>query len=60
MHVLFVEPKFPFNQRQFVRGLAAVGAKVTGVGEAPAAALDEELRGWLAGYEQVRTVVDEG
>ena len=25
MHVLFVEPKFPYNQRQFVRGLAAVG-----------------------------------
>jgi formate-dependent phosphoribosylglycinamide formyltransferase (GAR transformylase) len=60
MHVLFVEPKFPYNQRQFVRGLAAVGARVTGIGEAPAEALDEELRGWLAGYEQVRTVVDEG
>ncbi|GMU65976.1 MAG: hypothetical protein AMXMBFR36_22500 [Acidobacteriota bacterium] len=60
MHVLFVEPKFPYNQRQFVRGLAAVGAKVTGIGEAPPEALDDELRGWLSGYEQVRTVVDEG
>ena len=60
MHVLFVEPKFPYNQRQFVRGLAAAGARVTGIGEAPPEALDEELRGWLAGYEQVRTVVDEG
>jgi formate-dependent phosphoribosylglycinamide formyltransferase (GAR transformylase) len=60
MHVLFVEPKFPYNQRQFVRGLAAVGARVTGIGEAPPEALDDELRGWLAGYEQVRTVVDEG
>ncbi len=35
MHVLFVEPKFPYYQRQFVRGLHAVGARVTGIGEAP-------------------------
>jgi hypothetical protein len=60
MHVLFIEPKFPYNQRQFVRGLAAVGARVTGIGEAPPEALDGELRGWLHGYEQVKTVVDEG
>jgi len=60
MHVLFVEPKFPFNQRQFVRGLHAVGARVTGIGEAPAEALDPELKSWLHGYERVRTVVDEG
>jgi formate-dependent phosphoribosylglycinamide formyltransferase (GAR transformylase) len=60
MHVLFVEPKFPFNQRQFVRGLRAVGARVTGIGEAPVEALDEELKGWLHGYERVPTVVDEG
>jgi len=60
MHVLFVEPKFPYNQRQFVRGLHAVGARVTGIGEAPAAALDAELRGWLDGYEQVPSVVHEG
>ncbi len=60
MHVLFVEPKFPYNQRQFVRGLHAVGARVTGIGEAPAEALDPELKSWLHGYERVRTVVDEG
>ncbi|MDX1502013.1 MAG: ATPase, partial [Thermoanaerobaculia bacterium] len=60
MHVLFVEPRFPHNQRQFVRGLAAVGARVTGIGEAPLEALDGELKGWLNGYEQVRSVVDEG
>jgi hypothetical protein len=60
MHVLFVEPRFPFNQRQFVRALHAVGARVTGIGEGPPEALDGELRGWLHGYEQVRTVVDEG
>ncbi len=59
MHVLFVEPKFPANQREFVRGLHAIGARVTGIGEAPREALDEELRGWLGGYERVGSVVDE-
>ena len=28
MHVIFVEPRFPPNQRQFVRGLKAAGATV--------------------------------
>ena len=60
MHVLFVEPSFPDNQRQFVRALHAVGARVTGIGEAPVEALDGELKSWLHGYEQVRSVVDEG
>jgi hypothetical protein len=59
VHVLFVEPRFPANQRQFARALHAVGARVTGIGEAPADALGPELRGWLHGYEQVRSVVDE-
>jgi len=59
MHVIFVEPKFPFNQREFVRGLAAVGARVTGIGERPWEAIDDELRSWLVGYEQVRSVVHE-
>ena len=39
MHVLFVEPEFPRNQREFVRALAAVGARVTAIGEAPPAAV---------------------
>jgi formate-dependent phosphoribosylglycinamide formyltransferase (GAR transformylase) len=60
MHVLFVEPKFPYNQRQFVRGLHAVGARVTGIGEAPVEALDGELKSWLHAYEQVPSVVHEG
>ncbi len=59
MHVLFIEPAFPRNQREFVRGLAAVGARVTGIGEGPVEALDDELRGWLHAYEQVSSVVDE-
>ncbi len=60
MHVVFVEPAFPRNQRQFVRALAAVGARVTAIGEAPLAALGDEVKGWLAGYEQVGSVCDEG
>jgi len=59
MHVIFVEPRFPANQRQFVRGLKEAGAMVTGIGEAPAEALGSEMHGWLSGYEQVRSVVDE-
>jgi len=59
MHVLFVEPKFPYNQRQFVRGLAEAGARVTAIGEVPIDYLDSELKSWLYGYEQVRSVVDE-
>jgi formate-dependent phosphoribosylglycinamide formyltransferase (GAR transformylase) len=60
MHVLFVEPSFPANQKRFVHALAEVGARVTGLGERPAAALDDDSRRWLHGYEQVSSVVDEG
>ncbi len=59
MHVVFVEPRFPVNQREFVRGLARVGAKVTGIGETPKEALDDELKSWLVHYEQIGSVVDE-
>ncbi len=59
MHVLFVEPAFPRNQREFVRALHSVGARVTGIGERPLEWLDDELEGWLYKYEQVRSVVDE-
>jgi formate-dependent phosphoribosylglycinamide formyltransferase (GAR transformylase) len=59
MHVIFVEPAFPFNQREFVRGLHAVGARVTAIGEAPVDALRPEMKGWLHGYEQVGSVVQE-
>lgn len=60
MNVIFVEPAFPNNQRQFVRGLAEVGATVIGIGERPAEWLDEELRGWLTHYHQISSVTDTG
>ncbi len=59
MNIIFVEPAFPANQREFVRALHGVGANVIGIGERPLQALDGELRGWLGEYHQVRSVVNE-
>ena len=58
MNVVFVEPFFPSNQRNFARALAEAGATVIGIGEYPADALDAELKGWLHHYERVRSVTD--
>jgi carbamoylphosphate synthase large subunit len=58
MNVVFVEPFFPASQRHFARALAEAGATVIGVGESPADALDEQLRGWLDHYERVPSVTD--
>lgn len=60
MHVIFVEPAFPRNQRRFVEGLAAAGAAVSAIGEAPYDALPDGVRRLLVGYEGVGSVVDEG
>ena len=59
MNVLFIEPGFPANQREFVRALCAIGANVIGIGERPYEWLDEETRIRLAGYEQIGSVTDE-
>src|SRR5579863_8753732 len=58
MNVVFVEPFFPSNQRQFARALAEAGATVIGIGEYPADALDDQLKGWLHHYERVGSVTD--
>lgn len=58
MDVVFLEPCFPRNQREFVRALHAVGARVIGIGERPKAALDDDLRRWMFHYEQVGNVTD--
>ncbi|QYN32101.1 ATP-grasp domain-containing protein [Pseudonocardia sp. DSM 110487] len=60
MNVVYVEPAFPPTQRHFVRALADVGATVIGVGERPVDQLDDELKGWMAHYHQVPTVIDAG
>ncbi len=59
MNVIFIEPSFPYNQREFVRALAATGAHVIGIGERPAAQLSDDVKGWLGDYVQVRSVVHE-
>jgi len=58
MNVVFVEPFFPSNQRQFARALAEAGASVIGIGEYPADALDGQLKDWLYHYERVSSVTD--
>ena len=60
MNVIFVEPAFPANQREFVRGLAEAGANVIGIGERPPDWLDDDLRGWMLHYEQIPNVTDVG
>ncbi len=60
MNILFIEPAFPANQRKFVRALAGIGASVYGIGERPQDWLDDETRSCLKGYQQIRSVTDEG
>jgi formate-dependent phosphoribosylglycinamide formyltransferase (GAR transformylase) len=60
MHVVFIEPRFPANQKLFVRALAEIGARVTAIGEGSKDSLDDELKRWLTHYEQVPNVCDEG
>ena len=60
VNVVFVEPNFPPTQRNFVRGLAEVGATVIGIGESHTDALDEQLKSWMSHYHQVPSVVDVG
>ncbi len=59
MHVVFIEPRFPGNQKLFIKALAEVGAKVTAIGEGSKESLDDELRRWLLHYEEVGSVCDE-
>ena len=56
MDVIFVEPSFPANQREFVRALHSVGARVIGIGERPKSSLDDSMRHWLTHYEEIGNV----
>lgn len=60
MHVVFIEPRFPTNQAYFVRALRDVGATVSAIGEGPVHTLSDELKHWLAHYQQVDSVTNEG
>ena len=59
MNVIFIEPSFPYNQREFVRGLHETGANVIGIGERPQEHLADDIKDWLSHYVQVSSVVHE-
>lgn len=60
MNIIFIEPAFPSNQREFVRALHSIGATVWGIGERPYDWLDGETKHWLHHYQQIKSVTDEG
>jgi hypothetical protein len=60
MHIVFIEPRFPANQKHFIKGLAEVGATITAIGEGSKESLDDDLKRWLTHYEPVQNVCDEG
>ena len=60
MNVIFLEPGFPANQREFVRALDAIGARVHGIGDRPYDWLDDETKGRLASWRHVHSLKDEG
>jgi formate-dependent phosphoribosylglycinamide formyltransferase (GAR transformylase) len=60
VHVVFIEPRFPANQKNFVRALAEIGATVTAIGEGSKDSLDDDMRRYLLHYEQVTNVTDQG
>ncbi len=59
MDVLYLSPAFPPENVAFTRGLAAVGARVVGVGDTPAHELPAGLRGVLLDYLQVPSMLEE-
>lgn len=58
MHVIFLAPHFPANQLAFVRGLKNVGARVTGIIDAPPGAVPSQVKALLDDVEYVRNVTD--
>jgi hypothetical protein len=60
VHVCFIEPRFPGNQRLFVKALAETGAVVSAIGEGSKDSLDDDLKRWLTHYEEIGNVTDAG
>ncbi len=50
MNVLFLSPHFPPNFKNFVFALRDAGARVLGIGDAPANEVSDEVKGALAEY----------
>ncbi len=55
-HVVFIEPRFPGNQRHFVRALAEVGARVSDVGVGGEHSRVDDHMSHLVQLEHVSTV----
>ncbi len=60
MNVLMLSPGYPVEMRHFTRGLAAVGARVIGLGDQPRESLPPATQASLAAYLQVGDLWDEG
>jgi len=58
VNVVMFSPGFPGDMPLFTQGLAAVGAKVYGIGDQPQSALAPEARRALTDYRQVRHLWD--
>ena len=56
MHVIFLAPHFPANQRQFVRALKEAGCYVSGIIDADYKYVDSETKSYLDHYEEVPSV----
>ncbi len=59
MNVLFISPGFPAEMPLFARGLARVGANVTGLGDQPKEALPEAARQSVGKHVRVSNLWDE-
>ena len=53
MNIVMISPGYPAEMAYFTRGLAAVGARVIGVGDQPPSSLPDAARAALAHYEHV-------
>jgi len=59
MKVLMISPGYPGEMPEFTHALAAVGARVIGLGDQPASSLPEKARRALAAHIQVGNLWDE-
>jgi formate-dependent phosphoribosylglycinamide formyltransferase (GAR transformylase) len=59
MHMLMISPGYPAEMALFTRGLAAVGARVIGLGDQPADALPSPAREALVHHIHVGSLADE-
>ena len=56
MHVIFIAPHFPANQRQFVRALKDIGCRVSGIIDVAYEYVDSETKRMLDDYETIPSV----